>query len=425
VNRLLTRILPPTRLERDLALQCVLSAFATGSFLAGTAVFFTQIVGLSGSQVGLGLSIAGVVTLLLSLPLGRLSDHVGAKPLWAVSALLEALLYLAWPMARSMVTFVALLSLLAAISTAGNTGRNVYRIAVFPREVRVRALAYMRSARNVGYTLGALAGGIALAIGTRSAIMAVPLLTGGLLVLNALMVSRLPAIDRPEPPTYAGDGQTLPAPPAWRNCGFVTLSICNGVLNSNQVLLNVVVPLWLVERTDAPHTLLAWLFGTNTVMAVFLQVRASRGAETVNGALRAVRLSGWAFIVSCLVIGVTHETVGWVSIVLIWLGHVTITGAELWQSAADWGFQSELSDHRRLGDYQGVWGLGYQAQPIIFPGLFTFLALQWGEPGWAVIAAIGVLAALVSHPAARAAERFLRRAGVGDLTPAGEGAATA
>jgi MFS family permease len=411
----LRRILPPTKLERDLALQCVLSAFATGSFLTGTAVFFTQIVGLSGAQVGLGMSISGVVTLLLSLPLGRLSDHVGAKPLWAVSALVESLLYFAWPMARSMVTFVALLSLLAAISTAGNTGRNVYRIAVFPREVRVRALAYMRSARNVGYTLGALASGIALAIGTRSAIMAVPVFTGCLLVLNALMVSRLPAIDRPAPPAHDEAADAVPAPPAWRNLGFVTLAMCNGVLSSNQVLLNVVVPLWLVERTDAPHTLLAWLFGTNTVMAVLLQVRASRGSETVPGALRAVRLSGWAFILSCLVIGVTHETVGWVSIVLIWLGHVTITGAELWQSASDWGFQSELSDHRRLGDYQGVWGLGYQAQPIIFPGLFTFLALQWGQPGWAVIAAIGVLAAVVAHPAARAAERFLQRSGAPSL----------
>jgi MFS family permease len=417
VRALVRRILPPTRLERDLALQCVLSAFATGSFLTGTAVYFTQIVGLTGSQVGLGMSVSGVVTLLLSLPLGRLSDRVGAKPLWAVSALVEALLYFAWPLAGGMVSFVALLSLLAVIGTAGNTGRNVYRIAVFPREMRVRALAYMRSARNVGYTLGALAGGIALAIGTRSAITAVPVLTGGLLVLNALMVSRLPAIDRPEPHQPHED-DLAPAPAAWRNPGFVVLAMCNGVLSSNQVLLNVVVPLWLVERTDAPHTLLAWLFGTNTVMAVFLQVRASRGSETVRGALRAVRLSGWAFIVSCLVIGITHETIGWVSIVLIWLGHVTITGAELWQSASDWGFQSELSDHRRLGDYQGVWGLGYQAQPIVFPGLFTFLALQWGEPGWAVIAAIGVLAALVAHPAAHAAERFLQRSGAPALSSA-------
>jgi MFS family permease len=404
------RILPPTKLERDLALQCVLSAFATGSFLTGTAVFFTQIVGLTGAQVGLGMSVAGVVTLLLSLPLGRLSDHVGAKPLWAVGSLVEALLYFAWPLVGGMTSFILLLALLSAISTAGNTGRNVYRIAVFPRDVRVRALAYMRAARNVGYTLGALAGGIALAIGTREAIIAVPILTGVLLLLNAVMVAMLPSIERPAAPA-AHDDETAPAPPAWRNRGFVVLSACNGVLTSNQVLLNVVVPLWLVERTDAPHTLLAWLFGTNTVMAVALQVRASRGSETVPGALRAVRLCGWSFVLSCLVISATHETVGWVSIALIWLGHVTITGAELWQSASDWGFQSELSDHRRLGDYQGVWSLGYQAGPIIFPGLYTFLALQWGAPGWAVIAGLAVLAAVVAHPAARAAERYLERAG--------------
>jgi MFS family permease len=406
----ISRILPPTKLERDLALQCVLSAFATGSFLTGTAVYFTQIVGLTGAQVGLGMSIAGVVTLLLSLPLGRLSDHVGAKPLWVLGSLVEALLYFAWPAATGMATFVLLLAVLSAVGTAAMTGRNVYRIAVFPRDVRVRALAYMRSARNVGYTLGALAGGIALAIGTREAIMVVPILTGVLLLLNAVMVATLPPVERPET-GVVHDEETGPAPPAWRNTGFVVLSACNGVLSSNQVLLNVVVPLWLVERTDAPHTLLAWLFGTNTVMAVLLQVRASRGSETVPGALRAVRLSGWSFVLSCLVISITHETVGWVSIALIWLGHVTITGAELWQSASDWGFQSELSDHRRLGDYQGVWSLGYQVGPIIFPGLYTFLALTWGAPGWAVIAALAVVAAIVAHPAARAAERFLECAG--------------
>ena len=177
------------------------------------------------------------------------------------------------------------------------------------------------------------------------------------------------------------------------------------------MLLNVVVPLWLVERTDAPHQLLAWLFGTNTVLAVLLQVRASRVADSVAGSLRAVRWSGWAFIVSCAVIAWTHSTAGWVSIVLIWIGHVTITGAELWQSAADWGFTSELSDHRRLGDYQGIWGLGYQLEPIVFPALYTYLALQWGTPGWVVIAAIGGAAAALAHPAARLAERHLVRVG--------------
>ena len=119
------------------------------------------------------------------------------------------------------------------------------------------------------------------------------------------------------------------------------------------------------------------------------------------------------------IVGLTGAQVGLgmsVAGVVTLLGHVTITGAELWQSASDWGFQSELSDHRRLGDYQGVWGPGYQVGPIIFPGLYTFLALQWGAPGWAVIAALAVLAA-VAHPAARAAERHLERVGASYVVP--------
>jgi len=403
-------ILPPTKLERDLAAQCVLSAFATGSFLTGTAVFFTQVVGLSGAQVGLGMSCAAGVALLLQLPLGRLADRVGAKPLWILASAVEAALYLAWPLIGGMAGFVAMLSVLAVFETAGRNARNVYRIAVFPRETRVRALAYMRAARNVGYTLGAGASGVALGIGLE-AVRLIPLLTGGLLVLNALMIATmLPAIARRVHVETVADGANASSA-AWRNLGFVVLAACNGVLSSNQVLLNVVVPLWLVERTDAPPVLLAWLFGTNTVLAVLLQVRASRVADSVEGSLRAVRWSGWAFLLSCGVIAVTHDTAGWLSIVLLWVGHVTITGAELWQSAADWGLTSELSDHRRLGDYQGVWGLGYQLEPIIFPALFTFLALEWGTPGWAVIAVIGVAAAGVAHPAARAAERHLVRVG--------------
>ena len=408
--RWLRGILPPTRLERDLAVQCVLSAFATGSFLTGTAVFFTQVVGLSGAQVGLGMSVAAGVTLLLQLPLGRLADRVGAKPLWVLASAVEAVLYLAWPAIAGMAGFVAMLSVLAVFETAGRNARNVYRISVFPRETRVRALAYMRAARNVGYTLGAGASGVALGVGLE-AVRLIPLLTGGLLVLNALMIATmLPGIARTVHVATDEDGITA-SPAAWRNVGFVVLAACNGVLSSNQVLLNVVVPLWLVERTDAPPVLLAWLFGTNTVLAVLLQVRASRVADSIDGSLRAVRWSGWAFVVSCAVLAVTHDTAGWVSIVLIWVGHITITGAELWQSAADWGFTSDLSDHRRLGDYQGVWGLGYQVEPILFPALFTFLALEWGTPGWAVIAAIGVAAAVAAHPAARAAERHLVRVG--------------
>lgn len=118
------------------------------------------------------------------------------------------------------------------------------------------------------------------------------------------------------------------------------------------------IPLWLVQETDAPHVLLAWLFGTNTVLAVLLQVPGARGVNSVASSLRAARISAGFFVLSCCIVMVTHDTIGWTTILLVWIGHVTVTGAELFQSAGHWGFLSELSDPERRGEYQGTAHLG-------------------------------------------------------------------
>ena len=181
---------------------------------------------------------------------------------------------------------------------------------------------------------------------------------------------------------------------ALRNRGFLVMSTFDGVLSTHQVLLNVVIPLWLVQETDAPRELLALLFGTNTVMAVALQVAAARGVADVTSSLRAQRRGAFFFVLSCAIVLVTHDTVGWVTIALVWLGHVTVTGAELYQSAGQWGLQAELSDPDRRGEYQGVANLGYTMGTVWAPAAFTFLAMEVGTWGWLSIAAIVVLAAL-------------------------------
>jgi hypothetical protein len=196
---------------------------------------------------------------------------------------------------------------------------------------------------------------------------------------------------------------------ALRNRGFLVMSTFDGVLSTHQVLLNVVIPLWLVQETDAPRELLALLFGTNTVMAVALQVAAARGVADVTSSLRAQRRGAFFFVLSCAIVLVTHDTVGWVTIALVWLGHVTVTGAELYQSAGQWGLQAELSDPDRRGEYQGVANLGYTLGTVWAPAAFTFLAMEVGTFGWLSIAAIVVLSALAIAPAARAAERHLAR----------------
>lgn len=423
------RLAGPTPLVRRLSVQSVLSAFGDGVFLTGSAVFFTQIVGLSAAQVGLGLSIAGAVTFLLAVPLGKLSDRFGAKRVWALASLVEAFLYLAWLAVGGFATFVAMLVVLELVVTTSRSARNAYRFDIFPREERVSSNAYFRAARNVGYTLGALLAGVALATNDDGVIRAVPVATAALLVLNAALVSRMPSVvhHAEEAPLEAAldaaldavlDGGKGDRRSALRNRGYVVMSVLGGILGTHQVLLNVVIPLWLVEETDAPRVLLAWLFGTNTLMAVFLQVAAARGITTVADSLRAQRRGAFFFMLSCGIVLVTHDTVGWVTILLVWVGHVTVTGAELFQSAGEWGLQAELSDPARRGEYQGVSQLGYTLGTVWAPALYTFLAMEWGAQGWIVIAAIVLVATVLIHPASRAAERHLTRMGVAAPDPA-------
>lgn len=406
------RIAGPTPLVRRLSSQSVLSAFGDGVFLAGSAVFFTQIVGLSPFEVGVGLTVAGAVTFLMAVPLGKLSDRFGAKRVWALGALVEAGLYLVWLAIGGLATFIVMMVALELVSSTARSARNAYRFDVFPREERVSSSAYFRAARNVGYTLGALLAGVALATDDLDVIRAVPVVTAGILLLNALLVSRLPArgthVETEDPLEALAHG-AAGRESVFKNRGYLAMSICDGVLSTHQVLLNVVIPLWLVSETDAPQVLLAWLFGTNTVMAVGLQVAVAKGVVSVSDSLRAQRRGAFFFVLSCGIVLVTHDTVGWVTIALVWIGHVTVTFAELFNSAGDWGLQAELSDPGRRGEYQGVTQLGFILGSVWAPAAYTWLAMEQGTEGWLVIAAIVVTAAVLIHPSARAAERYLER----------------
>jgi len=412
IGRLLERVLSDDPLIRAMSYQSVLSAFGEGAFLTGSAVYFTQIVGLSAAQVGLGMTIAGIATFLASVPLGRAADRFGTRRTWIVGSLLEALLFAAWLLARDFAAYVAVTIALELAQTWMRAGRNAYRFDIFPRDARVRSLAYMRASRNVGYTLGALAGGLALAVHHDRLIEALPLVTALILLANTAWVARLPKVAHNAAHEEGSAIEELTGGSALRNRGFLAACILDGILSTHQVLLNVVIPLWLVEETDAPRVLLAWLFGTNTVMAVLLQVAAARGVTDVPASLRAERRGAACFVLSCLIVLVTHDTTGWVTIALVWLGHVTVTGSELYQSAGQWGIQAELSDPRRRGEYQGVANLGDTLGSVWAPAAYTYLAMNWGAPGWVLIAVVICAAAALLKPATAAAERHLARTGV-------------
>jgi hypothetical protein len=397
-----------------------LFATAEGTFLTGSAVFFTEVVGLRAAQVGLGLTVAGVVSFLVAYPAGKLVDRWGPKRMWAAGAMVTALMFAAWPFIDSFAGYLVMVVCFEIVENAGGAGRNAYILDVMPEGERVATQAYMYSALNVGFTTGAIVGGIALAFDNLTLMRWLPLFTLAVGLVNAVFITRLPRAphDLARSSTDAKTPRAQPTTPGpLHNIGWMLASLCNGTLWTNQVLLNVVIPLWLVQATDAPHWLLAWLFGTNTVLCIFLPAYTSRGIATISDALRSVRISGVFFVVSCLITMATHSTAGLLTIFLVWLGHVAVTGAELYVSGASWAFQAKLMDPSRRGEYGGVAEVFSTLGGRWAPAVYTFLAMSWhpaGLPGagWLIIAGAGVLAVVGMHPAARMAERFLERNGI-------------
>jgi MFS family permease len=388
----------------------LLFALGEGTFMTGSAVFFTQVVGLSAAQVGLGLTIAGVAAFVAALPAGRMVDRYGPKRMWALSATGQAGLFAMWPLIDSFAGYVAMAVAMEVIGSLGGAAHGAYTIDVLPPHERVKSRAYMYSALNVGFTLGALLGGIALAFESNVVLQGLPWFTTVAFLVNAASVMRLPNASHDER-TPEERKVKLPGPGPLRNIGWMLTTFFGGMLWTNQVLLNIVIPLWLVEKTDAPRVLLAFLFGTNTVMCIFLPMAAARGVKDLTTALRAIRVSTTFFVVSCLITLATHDTVGWATIALVWLGHVTVTGAELYLSAASWSFEAELMDPRRRGEYQGAAEFSSTLGRVWAPALYTFLAMNWGAGGWLLIAAIVTAAAVGLHPSARMAQRFLDQHG--------------
>jgi hypothetical protein len=97
------------------------------------------------------------------------------RPDWRTDLLgignaLQTVAFLGWLFVHGFWSFIAVVVGREVTAQLGQIGWSTYRLAAFPRETSVRSGAYNRAALNVGFTVGALVGGVALATGSLTVI---------------------------------------------------------------------------------------------------------------------------------------------------------------------------------------------------------------------------------------------------------------
>ncbi|MFD0265208.1 MFS transporter [Streptomyces sp. NPDC127106] len=412
-----TRILPAPGSPRRLAAAQLANSVGDGAYYVCSALYFTGVVGLSPAQIGLGLTLAWAVGSVAGIPLGALADRRGPRGTSVVLALATAACVASFLFVRSYGAFLAAVTGYAIAQCGLAAARQALLAGLVPGQERTGVLAHLQAVLNAGLALGAALGGLALGIGTERAYLAALALDAVSFLVCAAVLLRLPRV-APAPGRAAGE----PRLEVLRDRPYALVTLLNAVLLLRMPLLSLGIPLWIAERTTAPGWLVSALFVLNTVAVMLFQVRIARPVTDLDGARRAVRVSGLVMAASCAVFALSAlPGAGWAAAALLVAGAVLQADGEMRQSAGSWQVGFSLAPAERIGQYQGFFGTGVPIARTLGPTVLTSLLLLWGIPGWLLLGAVLLAASYAMGPAVRWAQAGRRGSGPARHgVPAGE-----
>ncbi|QMU71381.1 MFS transporter [Streptacidiphilus sp. P02-A3a] len=406
LRRLLSSYALPNNGGRVIATGVVVYATSSGLYLAGGTVYFVKGIGLSTAQIGTGLTIAGLVGFLTTVPVSMLATRWGPLRLLRLLQAWRAIWFVALAFAHSMVAFTLFASLFAISQGPIFPMVQLLVNAVAGGEDRTRILGVISSVINVGMSVGALAAAPFL-IGSAMLLRVVLLAGAGCCLASAgvfglLKVGRSAAEERPTR-WHSGVLSVV------RDRRYLGLTLLNGVMFLHTVLLGIGLPLWLVQSTNAPAGLLSVLFTVNTVLAIAFQVQFAKNVRSSHDGTRALRNSGFALAAFSLALIATTHSAKWLTIVLLLVATALLTCGELLQGAGGWELSYRHAPEAQRTEYLSVFSLGTSAAGIVGPALLALL-LSRGTAGLIGLAALFlVTAAAVSALGGRLARTERQR----------------
>ncbi|MEH0842228.1 MFS transporter [Micromonospora sp. CPCC 205711] len=391
-------LLPESRPQRVLALATFVNMVGNGLFMVSSALFFTRSVGLSVTQVGLGMGVAAVVGLLAGVPVGHVADRRGPREVYLLTLCAQAVMMAALVFVHSFGLFVAALCLGELARAAGAAARGPLVRQVGGNQL-ARYRSYLRSVGNLAGSGAAVAAGFAVQLDSRPAYLALVLGNAVSFLACAAVITALPSLPPLPVPSETGRWSAL------RDCGYLAVTALDGVLSIHHQVLLFALPLWIVGNTDAPRWLVGGAALVNTALVVLLQVRASRGVDDTATAARVIRRSGVAFLVGMAAMAAAAGLPGRLAAALVVAGICVHTVGELWHTAGSLELRFALAPAHAQGQYSGLFGFGSGLAGVAAPSVLALCCLTWGAPGWLLLGGVFVAVGLVMPAVVRAAER--------------------
>ena len=376
---------------RAISWQTLISRIGNGLFMTIEVIYFSVIVGLSPFEISLAIGAGGLAALLFSVPSGLIADRFGPRRVVFWSHVLEGLLLLPLIFIRDFWALVLVNVLISLVATAGHNATSTLISTMGTGEERVSIRAAQRAMANMGIGFGTVFAGIALWLNTELAYEVTIAFDFLLFMLAARFVLRLP---NAKPTTKKGDAISFVALKDYR---FLGATLLNGIVSLHFVIQGVALPLWILNYTEVPTWWVSVLFVINTVLVTVLQIRMSRGTGTLMMSVKKFRIGTAYLLLSCVVYGLAADLPIWIAASILVTGMVVHTMGELLAAAGSWSIGFDLAEEKHMGQYQGVYSLGWGLGGSFGPLYVTSMILGFGVAGWWIMGGVFLVAGFLMH----------------------------
>ena len=394
----LSTLVPEPGARRRLGLGTGIYNIGTGMFMTSSVLYFTEGLGLSVTEVGLWLAVAGLIGLFAGVPMGHLADRRGPRGVASLSLVVLAATMVGYVFVTHIWMFVAVtvVEMLATAASRASRGGLIRRVG---GEGAAAYRSQLRAIENAGVGIGAAIGGLALTLNSLAAYQVLFIANAVAFLIGAWVCVRLPHF------------APLPAPPgtrpgvALRDKPFIAYTILNGVMSLQYAVITFALPLWIAMETNAPRWMVGAVLIVNTVGVVALQVWVGRKVKTVQQGAAAMRIAGLVFLIACGGVAVSSGLPGWASAAILLAAVGVHSVGEMCHAAAVFALSFELAPAHAQSEYVGLQDMGLGAAFAVAPAVLGFLCLDIGKVGWLLLGGLLAAAGLATVPIVRWAVR--------------------